>query len=174
MAESFSIRTSNIRVEIESATPDLKTGKVDIKFKARDYRINNFQINLAQYDIGSGYVNMSILPAEERDTYTVIDINEDIPAKAEYKSFILVWDAGTDLNLIDHTGINIKIRGEDSDGTNDDENIYGSTLSIAFLPVIVKYPTPLRFLKDTTPEFTFEAPYACRGANMHFTIVISE
>ena len=173
MAQTFDIRTSNVKIEIESVTPDPVTGKVDIQFKAQDPRIANFQIILAQYSTGGGYSNMTLLPDEVRDTITVVNKDVDIPAKGEFKSYLLVWWAGEDLSLADHASVTIKIQGQDSDTTADTAQV-SSAVAVSHLPVVSKFPGPVEFLKDTTPEILFQVPMAVRPCNMHFTILISE
>lgn len=173
MASPFEIRASNVKIEIESVTPNFKTGLVDIQFKAKDPRIANFQLILAQYNIGAGFLDMSLLPNETRDTITVVSLNTDIPAKGEYKSYVIVWDSGEDITLIDHSAVSIKIQGQDSDATADTANTFGSTVAINLLPIISKNPLPIEFLKDTTPELAFEVPGSVYPCNMHFELVIS-
>ncbi|NHZ84278.1 MAG: hypothetical protein GWP19_00165 [Planctomycetia bacterium] len=173
MTSPFEIRNSNVKVEIESVTVNEETGKVDVKFKVKDPRVALFQLILAQYSTGGAYSNMTLLPDEVRDDFTVIDLNESNAAIAEYTYYLIVWDSGEDLELENYPTVSVKIQGQDSDGTADTESIIDTTFALNIRPVILDTALPVEFLKDGTPAIAFNVPTAVKPCNMHIILTVA-
>lgn len=165
--QTFELRTSLVRTRIDDVISNGHKGTVEVKFSVQDLRHQNCQVILAQYDIGGGYVNMTLTSGSTQKSV-------DILATSKWTQYSLIWDAKKDIDLQLHSDFKVKIQVQDDDAVNDTAQESDGTHDIDMGVYIEKYVEPLLDLNDTTPEFLFEVPYACHGINMHFTLTISE
>jgi len=164
--QSFELRTSNVKTRIDSVIPNGYDGTVEVKFSVRDLRHQNCQVILAQYNIGAGYVNMTLTAGSTQKL-------ADILATSKWTQYSIIWDAKEDVDLELHEDFTVKIQVQDSDSNAD--TAQESSSNDLDIGVYVELNTePLPFLKDLTPVFLFEVPYSCKSIYMHFTLVISE